>query len=129
MLMSQIASSSPTPRSTSRVMMTGLIGPDLQREDCWSGSSHYDWRRTCLMESYRKTWHIPTDGRVRTVLHLSHAAHASVPTRSTAPEPKRRARNPRTAAWMVIEAAVAIGTGVATRSVTLTPWYRSPNRP
>src|SRR5215472_15716482 len=94
MLMSQIASSSPTPRSTSRVMMTGLIGPDLQREDCWSGSSHYDWRRTCLMESYRKTWHIPTDGRVRTVLHLSHAAHASVPTRSTAPEPKRRVAEP-----------------------------------
>src|SRR5215471_14293143 len=28
MLMSQSASSSPTPRSTSRVMTTGLIGPD-----------------------------------------------------------------------------------------------------
>src|SRR5262249_4817926 len=42
---------SPTPRSTSRVMMTGLIGPDLRREDCWSGPSHDDWRKTCLMES------------------------------------------------------------------------------
>src|SRR6516165_8410683 len=31
MYMSQIASSSPTPRSTSRVMMTGLIGPDLRQ--------------------------------------------------------------------------------------------------
>src|SRR5215469_8543217 len=46
MPMSQIASSGPTPRSTSRVMMTGLIGPDLRREDCWSGSSHDDWRKT-----------------------------------------------------------------------------------
>src|SRR5262249_19643666 len=60
MYMSQIASNSPTPRSTSRVMMTGLIGPDLRREDCWSGPSHDDWRKTCLMESWRKTWHIPS---------------------------------------------------------------------
>src|SRR5262245_48313300 len=59
MPMSQSASSSPTPRSTSRVMMTGLIGPDLRRGDCWSGPSHDDWRKTCLMESCRKTWHIP----------------------------------------------------------------------
>src|SRR6516165_11638078 len=44
MYMSQSASSSPTPRSTSRVIMTGLIGPDLRREDCWSGPSHDDWR-------------------------------------------------------------------------------------
>src|SRR5215471_1446409 len=40
MAMSPSASSSPTPRSTSRVMMTGLIGPDLRREDCWSDPSH-----------------------------------------------------------------------------------------
>src|SRR6516225_8699464 len=53
MPMSQSASSSPTPRSTSRVMMTGLIGPDLRREDCWSDPSHDDWRKTCLMESCR----------------------------------------------------------------------------
>src|SRR5215510_2461903 len=53
MPMSQSASSSPTPRSTSRVMMTGLIGPDLRREDCWSGPSHDDWRKTCRMESCR----------------------------------------------------------------------------
>src|SRR5215471_7851049 len=33
---SQSASSSPTPRSTRSVMMRGLIGPDLRREDCWS---------------------------------------------------------------------------------------------
>src|SRR5262249_15112711 len=52
MYMSQSASSSPTPRSTSRVMMTGLIGLDLRRED-WSGPSHDDWRKTCLMESCR----------------------------------------------------------------------------
>src|SRR5215831_14277938 len=52
MYMSQSASSSPTPRSTSRVMMTGLIGPDLRRED-WSRPSHDDWRKTCLMESCR----------------------------------------------------------------------------
>src|SRR5215471_5779920 len=78
MLMSQIASSSPTPRSTSRVMMTGLIGPDLHREDCWSGSSHDDWRKTCLMESCPNLAY-PTDGRIRTVLHLSRAAHDSVP--------------------------------------------------
>ena len=32
------------------MMMTGLIGPDLRREDCWSGPSHDDWRKTCLME-------------------------------------------------------------------------------
>src|SRR5262249_46928630 len=51
MYMSQSASSSPTPRSTSRVMMTGLIGPDLRRENCWSGPSHDDWRKICLMES------------------------------------------------------------------------------
>src|SRR5262249_8491182 len=66
MYMSQSASSSPTPRSTSRVMMTGLIGPDLRR-DCSSGSSHDDWRKTCLMESWRKNLAYPTDGRVRTV--------------------------------------------------------------
>src|SRR5262249_3254070 len=53
MPMSQSASSSPTLRSTSRVMMTGLIGPDLRREDCWSGPSHDDWRNTCLMECCR----------------------------------------------------------------------------
>src|SRR5215468_9742696 len=53
MPMSQSASSSPTPRSTSRVMMTGLIGPDLRREDCWSGPSHDDWRKACLLESCR----------------------------------------------------------------------------
>src|SRR5262245_23887487 len=41
-----------SPRSTSRVMMTGLIGLDLRRED-WSGPSHDDWRKTCLMESCR----------------------------------------------------------------------------
>src|SRR5215472_10066665 len=117
---SQIASSSPMPRSTSRVMMMGLIGPDLQREDCWSGSWHDDWRDTCLMESCRKTWRIPTDGRVRTVLHLSRAAHDSVPYPLDRTRTKRRARNPRTAAWMAIEAAVAIDAGVA-RSVTLTP--------
>src|SRR5215468_2837491 len=51
MYMSPSASSSPTPRSTSRVMMTGLIGPDLRRADCWSGPSHDDRRKTCLMES------------------------------------------------------------------------------
>src|SRR5215831_13735546 len=55
MAISQSASSSPTPRSTSRVMMTGLIGPDLRREDCRSGPSHDDRRTTCLMESCRKT--------------------------------------------------------------------------
>src|SRR5262245_1967967 len=33
MYRSQSASSSPTPRSTSRVMMTRLIGPDLRRDD------------------------------------------------------------------------------------------------
>src|SRR6516165_2442954 len=32
MPMSQSASSSPTPRTTSRVMMTGLIGSDLRRK-------------------------------------------------------------------------------------------------
>src|SRR5215469_16684671 len=53
MPMSPSASSSPTPSSTSRVIMTGLIGPDLRREDRWSGPSHYDWRKTCLMESCR----------------------------------------------------------------------------
>src|SRR5215813_4347376 len=52
MYMSHSATSSPTPRSTSRVMMTGLIGPDLRRED-WSRPSHDDWRKTCLMESCR----------------------------------------------------------------------------
>src|SRR5215510_15190686 len=52
MYISQSASSTPTPRSTSRVMMTGLIGLDLRRED-WSGPSHDDWRKTCLMESCR----------------------------------------------------------------------------
>src|SRR6516165_7026636 len=36
MPMSQSASSSPTPRTTSRVMMTGLIGPDLRRLLVWS---------------------------------------------------------------------------------------------
>src|SRR5262245_29396395 len=82
MYMSQSASSSPTPKSTSRVMMTGLIGPDLRRADCWSGPSHNDWRKTCLMESCRgilpKNLAYPTDGRVRTVLpHLSRAAHDS----------------------------------------------------
>src|SRR5262249_24104600 len=44
MLMSQSASSSPTPRSTSRVMMTGLSRPEFRREDCWSGPSHDAWR-------------------------------------------------------------------------------------
>src|SRR5215469_2194467 len=53
MPMSPSASSSPTPSSTSRVIMTGLIGPDLRREDCWSGPSHDDWRKTCLIESCR----------------------------------------------------------------------------
>src|SRR5215831_2364089 len=53
MPISQSASNSPTPSSTSRVIMTGLIGPDLRREDCWSGPSHDDWRKTCLMESCR----------------------------------------------------------------------------
>src|SRR5215510_13005757 len=52
MYISQSASSTPTPRSTSRVMMTGLIGLDLRRED-WSGPSHDDRRKTCLMESCR----------------------------------------------------------------------------
>src|SRR6516225_5540113 len=33
MYMSPSARSSPTPRITSRVMMTGLIGPDLRRAD------------------------------------------------------------------------------------------------
>src|SRR5215472_14454044 len=33
MYRSQSASSSPTPRSTSRVMMTRLIGPDLRPDD------------------------------------------------------------------------------------------------
>ena len=28
-------------------------------EDYWFGPSHDDWRKTCLMESCRKTWHIP----------------------------------------------------------------------
>src|SRR5215471_20797753 len=96
MPMSQIASSAPTPRSTSRVMMTGLIGPDLQREDCWSGSSHDDGRKTCLWESCRRTWHIPTDGRVRTVLHLSRAAHDSVayPLDRTGTKDARGTREP-----------------------------------
>src|SRR5215475_12181007 len=53
MPMSPSASSGPTPTSTSTVMMTGLIGPDLRREDCWSGPSHDDWRNTCLMECCR----------------------------------------------------------------------------
>src|SRR5262249_45052124 len=69
MYMSHSASSSPTPRSTSRVMMTGLIGPDLRREDWWSGPSHEDWRKFCR-ESCRITWHYPTNGRVRTVTTL-----------------------------------------------------------
>src|SRR5215468_1651966 len=73
------------------------------------------------MESCRKTWHIPTDGRVRTVLHLSRAAHDSVPYPLERAGTKRRARNTRTAAWMVIEAPVAIGAGVAARSVALSP--------
>src|SRR5262249_36464932 len=78
MYMSQSASNSPTPRSTSRVMMTGLIGPDLRREDCWSGPSHDDWRKTCLMESWRKTWHIPRTVERARLLHLWRAAHDSV---------------------------------------------------
>src|SRR6516162_2613159 len=47
-----------------RALMTaGLIGPDLRRED-WSGPSHDDWRKTCLIQSCRwkscrKTWHTP----------------------------------------------------------------------
>ena len=72
------------------MMMTGLIGPDLQREDCWSGSSHDDWHKTCLVKDCRKTWHIPTDGRVRTVLHLSRAAHNSVPHTLDAEPANRR---------------------------------------
>src|SRR6516165_10271106 len=108
MPMSQIASSSPTPRSTSRVMMTGFIGPDLRQEDCWSGPSHDHWGKTCPMESCQKKLAYLTDGRVRTVLHLSRAAHDSVPHPLDRIGIKRRARNPRTAAWMVIEAAVAI---------------------
>src|SRR5579883_2849470 len=53
MPMSHSASSSPTPSSTSRVMMRGLIGPDLLQEDCRSGPSHDDWRKTCLIECCR----------------------------------------------------------------------------
>src|SRR5215831_12753885 len=66
MPMSQSASSSPTPRSTSRVMMTGLIDPDLRREDCWCGPSHDDWRKT-LSYGILPMESCPTDGRVRTV--------------------------------------------------------------
>jgi len=56
--------------------MTGLIGPDLRREDCWSGPSHDDWRKTCLMEFLPKNLAYPTDGRVKGRLpHLSRAAY------------------------------------------------------
>src|SRR5215472_17269869 len=124
MLMSQIASSNPTPRSTSRVMMTGLIGPDLQREDYWSGSSHDDCARLVLWNPAEK-------------LGISHGRSSKDGTTFIACRPRfctppsrphqnqRRARNARTAAWMVIDAAVAIGAGVTARSVTLTPWYDS----
>ena len=56
--------------------MTGLIGPDLRREDCRSGPSHDDWRKTCLMEFLPKNLAYPTDGRVKGRLpHLSRAAY------------------------------------------------------
>src|SRR5262249_61142576 len=78
MPMSPSASSSPTPSSTSRVMMTGLIGPDLRREDCWSGPSHDDWRKTCLMESWNPAEKLGiSHGRSSKdgLPHLSRAAH------------------------------------------------------
>src|SRR5215475_4182387 len=34
--------------------------------------------RHCLFESCRKTWLIPRNGRVKTIPHLSRAAHDSV---------------------------------------------------
>src|SRR5215469_16852262 len=78
MPMSQIASRSPTPMSTRRVMITGLIGPDLRERTV--GLVH---RTTTAQDlSYGilpKNLAYPTDGRVRTVLHLSRAAHDSVP--------------------------------------------------
>jgi hypothetical protein len=62
--------------------MKGLIGPDLRRDDCWSGSSHDDWRKTFLMEFLRwnfcrKTRHIP--GRSREVLKLKPPFSAARP--------------------------------------------------
>src|SRR5262249_51302419 len=68
MLMSQSASSSPTPRSTSRVMTTGLIGPDsLDRGNLalveltklkvggrvgpWSRTSALGQKQTCAGEN------------------------------------------------------------------------------
>src|SRR5262249_38390255 len=67
MLMSQSASSSPTPRSTSRVMTTGLIGPELLhlgnlalveltklkvggRVGPWSRMSALGHKRTCAVQ-------------------------------------------------------------------------------
>src|SRR5215831_16260784 len=62
MYRSQSASSSTTPRSTSRVMMTGLIGPDLRRVDCYIARQR---RKTCLME-------IRADGNPAEKLCISH---------------------------------------------------------
>src|SRR5262249_15991656 len=59
MPMSQSASSSPTPRTTSRVMMTGLIGPDLRQED-WPRPSHHEWTRQ---------WREPTRSRYSAQTH------------------------------------------------------------
>src|SRR5215475_5304856 len=74
MPMSQSASSSPTPRSTSRVMMTGLMA--LTSGERTVGLVHP--RRPAQDLSYGilpKNLAYPTDGRVRTLPHLSRAAH------------------------------------------------------
>src|SRR6516165_9841124 len=78
MPMSQSASSSPTPRSTSRVMMTGLICPDLPTRGLliWSIA-----RRLPQDLSYGilpKNLAYPTDGRLRTVPQLSPATDDSL---------------------------------------------------
>src|SRR5215470_9738579 len=74
MLMSQSASSSPTPRSTSRVMTKGLIGPELLhrgnlalveltklkvggRVGPWSRMSALGHKRTCAVQKPMSALH------------------------------------------------------------------------
>jgi hypothetical protein len=54
MLMSQSASNSPTPRSTSRAVTTGLIGPDLTKA-AWSEVLNQYRRRADLVPNLVQT--------------------------------------------------------------------------